>query len=452
MAKRLDSEYCEGKRTRYWLKIKTHGRQEFVIAGYTRGEGRRANSFGSLVLAVNEGGTLRYVGNVGTGFNENEIDRLLKLLRPLERKESPFPVPPKMPRVRKGDVVWVEPKLVAEVEFSEWTHDGRLRQPSYQGLREDKSPREVRRELPPADTIRKGNRELKLSNLDKVFFPAEGITKGDLVEYYRAVAPVLVPHLKDRPFTMRRYPDGIAGKAFFQKDAPSHMPDWIPAYRALVSTRERAREKKWVSFPLVNDELALLWMVNMGCVDMNTWYSRVDKPDRPDFVLFDLDPSPDVGFKETVQVALIVKSALDALGLVSFAKTSSAEGMHVLVPVERRYTFDDTREFSEIVAGAIARTHRGLATTEWSKARRRGVLIDSNQNGEGKTIASAYSVRPRPGAPVSTPLRWDEVNVELDPSAFTMGVVLDRVRRDGDLFEGVLKTRQRLDKALASLR
>jgi bifunctional non-homologous end joining protein LigD len=193
-------------------------------------------------------------------------------------------------------------------------------------------------------------------------------------------------------------------------------------------------------------------MVNMGCIDMNTWYSRVDKPDRPDFVLFDLDPSPDVGFKETVQVALIVKSALDALGLVSFAKTSSADGMHILVPVERRYTFDDTREFSEIVAGAVARTHRGLATTEWSKARRKGVLIDSNQNGEGKTIASAYSVRPRPGAPVSTPLRWDEVNEELDPSAFTMDVVLDRVRRDGDLFAGVLKARQRIDKALAALR
>ena len=194
---------------------------------------------------------------------------------------------------------------------------------------------------------------------------------------------------------MRRYPDGAFGKAFFQKDAPSHMPEWIPRFRVQVSTRETPRKQKWIEAPLVNDEDALLWMVNMGCIDLNTWYSRVDRPDRPDFVLFDLDPSPDVGFKETVQVALIVKQALDALGLVSFAKTSSADGMHVLVPVERRYTFDDTREFSEIVAGAIARTHRGLATTEWAKSKRRGVLIDSNQNGEGKTIASVYSVRPR---------------------------------------------------------
>jgi bifunctional non-homologous end joining protein LigD len=202
----------------------------------------------------------------------------------------------------------------------------------------------------------------------------------------------------------------------------------------------------------VNDEDALLWMVNMGCIDMNTWYSRVDRPDRPDFVLFDLDPSPDVGFRETVQVALVVKAALDALGLASFPKTSSAEGMHVLVPVERRYSFDETREFSEIVGSAIARTHRGLATTEWSKAKRRGVLIDSNQNGEGKTIASVYSVRPRVGAPISTPLRWDEVDETLDPSAFTIDVVLERIRTHGDLFAGVLTTRQRIDKALNALR
>jgi bifunctional non-homologous end joining protein LigD len=355
---------------------------------------------------------------------------------------------PAMPKVRKGDVTWVEPKLVCEVRFAEWTHDGHLRAPVFEGLRDDKPARQVHRELPveaPASRV-------KLTKADKVFFPEQGITKGDLFEYYREVAGVLVPHLRDRPFTMRRYPDGASGKAFFQKDAPSHMPDWITRFRVQVSTREAPRRRRWIEAPVVNDVDALLWMVNMGCIDMNAWYSRVDKPDRPDFVLFDLDPSPNVGFRETVQVALVVKAALDALGLVSFPKTSSADGMHVLVPVERRYTFDDTREFSEIVARAIARTHRGLATTEWAKSKRRGVLIDSNQNGEGKTIASAYSVRPRPGAPVSTPLRWDEVDEDLDPAAFTMEVVLDRVRTHGDLFAGVLTTRQRIDKALNALR
>ena len=451
MAKRLGSRYLPGRRTRDWLKIKGHGRQEFVIAGYTRGQGRRSGTLGSLVLGMYEGGELGYVGNVGTGFNDKEIERLLSKLKPLERDAPPFRNVPKMPRVRKGDFVWVEPKLVAEVEFAEWTHDGRLRAPSYKGLREDKPPKDVRREEPITDVVKKGSRELKLSNLDKVFFPAERITKGDLLEYYRAVGPVLVPHLKERPFTMVRWPDGIEGKKFFQKDAPSHMPDWIPSFRTEVSTRESPRTKKWVNFPVVNDELALLWMVNMGCIDMNTWYSRIDRPERPDWVLFDLDPSPDVGFKETVQVALLVKQALDAFGLVGFPKTSSAEGMHILVPIERRHTYADTRQFAEIVAGAIARTHRGLATTEWTKAKRRGVLIDANQNGEGKTIASAYSVRPRPGAPVSTPLRWSEVNEDLDPLSFTMPVVLDRIRKHGDLYAGVLTTRQRLADALKSL-
>jgi bifunctional non-homologous end joining protein LigD len=293
---------------------------------------------------------------------------------------------------------------------------------------------------------------VKFSNLDKIFWADEGITKGDLIDYYRALGEVLVPHLRDRPFTMRRYPDGAFGKAFFQKDVPKGTPEWIPRFRVQVSTRERPPKKRWIDAPLVNDEDALLWMVNMGCIDMNAWYSRVDRPDRPDFVLFDLDPSPDVGFGEVVQVALLVKQALDALGLAAFPKTSSAEGMHVLVPVERRYTYAQTREFCEIVAGALARTHRGLVTTEWSKAKRRGVLIDANQNGEGKTIATVYSVRPRPGAPVSTPLRWEEVGESLDPTAFTMEVVLERIHRHDDLFEGVLTTRQRLEPALRALR
>ena len=459
MGKRLDSKYLPGRRSRDWLKFKAHFEQELVIAGYTRGKGRREWSFGSLVLAVQGDGGLEYVGNVGTGFDDAEIERLLKKLRPLERKQSPFPQVPKMPRVRKDDVLWVEPKLVAEVSFAEWTHDGRLRAPVYQGLREDKSADEVRRELPgeaPAaaipPVIKKGKRVLRLSNLEKPFWPEEGITKGDLLAFYRDLAAVVVPHVKDRPFTMKRYPDGWQGKHFFQKDAPRGMPEWIPTVEIEVTTREKPRQRRKISAPLVNDELALLWMVNMGCIDLNTWYSRVDKLDRPDFVLFDLDPSDDVGFPETVQVALLVKQALDALGLESFCKTSGADGIHVLVPIERRHTYEDTREFSEIVARALASTHRGLVTTEWSKAKRRGVLIDANQNGEGKTIASVYSVRPKAGAPVSTPLRWDEVDESLDPAAFTMDVVRKRVEEHGDLFEGVLKVKQSLGAALRTLR
>ncbi len=455
MAKRAASAY-EQRRSRSWLKVKVRPEQEFVVVGYTRGQGRRAR-LGSLVLGVHGTGGLRWVGNVGTGFTEQTLDDLLGRLRPLERPDSPLAETPKMPRVRKGDVVWVEPELVVQVDFAEWTHDGHLRAPSFIGFRDDKRPEDVHRERPastgpPIPTeLRKGKRVLKLTNLDKPFWPEEEITKGDLLAYYRAVAPVLLPHLKNRPFTMKRYPDGWEGKHFFQKDAPKHMPEWIPT-RAYRSTSRESREKRTISYPLVNDELALLWMVNMGCIDMNTWYSRVDRPERPDFVLFDLDPSPDVGFPETVEVALLVKAVLDGIGLSGFAKTSGADGMHVLVPIDRRSTYEDTRGFAEIVARALVSTHRDLVTTQWAKSKRRGVLIDANQNGEGKTIASVYSVRPKEGAPVSTPLRWDEVTPSLDPSAFTMNAVLERIERHGDLFAGVLTGKQSLARALRAVR
>jgi len=455
MAKRADSRY-EPRRSRHWQKVKVRPRQELVVAGYTKGQGRRAR-LGALVLAVREQGELRWAGNVGTGFTEDTIDDLLARLKKLERPDSPLATVPKMPRVRKGDVVWVDPTLVVEVEFAEWTHGGHLRSPSFLGVRENKVPEDVHREEPlPAELLStqltKGKRTLELSNLDKVFWPDERITKGDLLSYYREIAPVLVPHLRNRPFTMKRFPDGIDGKFFFQKDAPKHMPEWIPTRTFEVSTRESPRHRRMIDAPLVNDELALLWMVNMGCIDMNTWYSRVDKPDRPDWVLFDLDPSADAAFPEVVEVALLVKSLLDGLGLAGFPKTSGADGLHVLVPIARRSTYAQARELGEIVARTLASTHRGLVTTEWVKRKRRGVLIDANQNGEGKTIASAYSVRPRPGAPVSTPLRWDEVRSDLDPRDFTTDVVLRRVAKEGDLFSGVLDGGQSLAQALASIR
>ena len=452
VAKRADSRYLPGRRVNDWRKLKVKGEQEFVIAGYTKGQGRRSGGFGALVLAVHEAGGLRWVGNVGTGFTDDEIERLLGRLRPLERASPPLDPVPAMPRVRRSDVAWVEPQLVAQVAFAEWTHDRRLRAPVYLGLRDDASAEEVRREREPVEPeIRRGRRILKLSNLDKPFWPDEGITKGDLLSYYRDVAPALVPHLRGRPFTMKRYPDGWQGKHFFQKDAPSHTPDWIRTVPFPATTRD-TRERRLVDYLLVDDELALLWVVNMGCIDLNAWYSRVDLPERPDWVLFDLDPSEDVGFPETVAVALLVKEALDLLGLESFAKTSGSRGIHVLVPVARRHTYDEARAFAEIVAGAIARANPGLATTEWSKRKRRGVLIDANQNGFGKTIATVYSVRPRAGAPVSTPLRWEEVRPGLDPASFTMDAVLDRVARDGDLFAGVLSSKQTLARALKRVR
>ncbi|MDQ3866599.1 MAG: non-homologous end-joining DNA ligase [Actinomycetota bacterium] len=296
--------------------------------------------------------------------------------------------------------------------------------------------------------VRRGRRVVRLSSADRDLFPPDGITKGDLFHYYRAVAPVLVPHLKDRPFTMKRFRHGIAGPFFFQKDAPNGMPDWIPTRPFRTYPREGG--SRIVRFPLVNDTLALLWMVQMHCIDMNAWYSRVDRPERPDFVLFDLDP-PDGGFRLAARVAHLVREALDGIGLRSYVKTSGADGIHVLVPVARRSSYEDTRELAEGVAALLEREEAGLVTTEWRKAKREGVYLDARQNGPGKTIASVYSVRPKRGAPVSTPLRWDELTEELDPGRFTMRVVLERVEREGDLFEPVLRDRQALAPARRAL-
>jgi bifunctional non-homologous end joining protein LigD len=299
--------------------------------------------------------------------------------------------------------------------------------------------------------VGRGERIVRLSNLDKPYWPEAGITKGDLLRYYRDIAPTLLPHLRDRPFTMKRYPDGWQGRPFFRKDVTNYAPAWIKRVGVTVTTREPPQRTRAIEVPVVNDELALLWMVNTGCIECHTWYSRVDKLERPDWVVFDLDPSDDVGFAETVTVALLVKDLLDSLGLASFPKTSGALGLHVLVPLERRHTYDDTRRFATHVARSIADAHGDVATTEWSKARRRGVLIDARQNAKGKTIASVYSVRPMSNAPVSTPLRWDEVSETLDPSTFTLDVVRDRLDRHGDLYEGVLESKQRLGPAMRAL-
>ena len=292
-------------------------------------------------------------------------------------------------------------------------------------------------------------RDVRLTSGDRVLFPEDGVTKGDLFSYYDAVAPVLIPHLRDRPFTMKRYREGIRGPAFFQKQIPKGAPPWIKTRR--FRTWPREGESRLVDFALVNDRATLLWMVQMHCIDMNAWYSRVDKPDRPDFVLFDLDP-PDGEWRLVVEVAHLVRQRLDALGLESFVKTSGSTGIHVLVPTVRRFAYDDTYELAERVSTALAREHPRDVTTEWLKEKRRGVLVDHRQNGAGKTIASAYSVRPRQGAPVSTPVTWEELTPDLDFRELTVAVALERIERFGDLHAPLLRPRQSLAAALRALR
>jgi bifunctional non-homologous end joining protein LigD len=293
-------------------------------------------------------------------------------------------------------------------------------------------------------------RHVNLSSADRVLFPEDGITKGDLFSYYEQVAPAILPHLRKRPFTMKRYREGIAGGGFFQKQAPKGMPAWITTRRFTTHPREGgARE---VDFPLVDTREALLWMVQMHCIDMNAWYSRVDRPGRPDYVVFDLDPpdEPD-GFAQAVDVAQLVRALLDEVGLPGYVKTSGADGIHVLAPIQRRASFEDTYAFAEAAARLLEARHPGRVTTEWLKRKRAGVLVDHRQNGWGKTIASVYSVRPKPGAPVSTPLRWDELTRDVRPTDFTMAVVLDRIAAHGDLYEPVLADKRSLAGAARAL-
>jgi bifunctional non-homologous end joining protein LigD len=291
-------------------------------------------------------------------------------------------------------------------------------------------------------------KEVHLSSADRILFPDDGITKGDLFDYYGKVAPTLVPHLSDRPFTLKRYPHGIDGEVFFQKQAPKHLPSWIPTRQ--FTTHPRPGGSRLVDFALVNSPEAVLFMVQNNCIDMNAWYSRVDKPHRPDFVLFDLDP-PEGGFELAIDVAHLIRELLDEVGLPGYVKTSGADGIHVVAPITRRSSFEQTYAFAEQASRLLEARHPGLLTTEWLKKKREGVLVDHRQNGAGKTIASVYSVRPKPGAPVSTPLRWDELRKGIVPREFTMEVALERVAQYGDLFAPVLEDPRPLAPAARAL-
>jgi bifunctional non-homologous end joining protein LigD len=285
-----------------------------------------------------------------------------------------------------------------------------------------------------------------IAHPDQLWFPELGLRKRDVVEYYRAVAPVLLPHLRERPFTIKRHYNGPRSPFEWIKDAPAELPDWIPT----TAQPAKSRQGELVRYPLVNSERALVWMVDFGCVDLHVWPSRADRADRPDFVLFDLDPAG-VGFPEIAGAATLLGEALEALRLDALPMTTGGAGLHVRVPIARRHSHAEARRFAEIVGGAVARTSGGLVTTERSLARRRGVFVDTKMNGHGQQLVAPYAVRPRPGAPVATPLRWDELRADLDPSTFTSEVVRERVERHGDLLEPALRGRQRLGAALARL-
>jgi len=456
IAKRLDSPYEQGRRSGAWVKLKNVRRAELEIGGWMPGQGRRRERIGALLMGERTAaGTLRYAGRVGSGMGEAELQALAAALGPLERADSPFdrdgPPPPR-------GAIFCEPKLRAVVAFHEWTKDGILRQASFKGLIEQSASAEQAARRGEAGLVvgegtgqrvaaRAGGRELTLSNLAKVLYPAASFTKRQVIDYYAAIAPALLPHLEGRPLTVTRYPDGVAGKAFFQKQSPPHRPAWV-ATVAVETVSARRRER--IDYTLVEDLPTLVWLANLAALELHAPLARTPALDRPTAVVFDLDPGPPATVLECARIALWLHGMFERLGLRSFAKTSGSKGLQLYVPLNSDAGFEQTKAFAHSVALTLERAEPALALSRMTKSLRAGkVLIDWSQNDARKTTICVYSLRAREHPTVSTPLEWDEIRAALergdvDALSFDADAALARVRERGDLFAPVLSLVQAL--------
>ena len=513
IAKRRSSTYEPGTRSNAWLKIKHVKSQELVVGGYTRGAGARSTSFGALLVGYYEGGELRYAGRVGTGYDNAMLEKLYSQLVELEAEQSPFAWDKEL---SGAENCWVRPELVAQVKFANWTDDGRLRAPVFRGLRLDVDPKNVIREaeetvVVPAtlpvqpsrseatdvsqllerlsgsdDAIRldvDGYR-ISLTNLNKVLWPEDkgspAKTKRDMIRYYLSMGSVLLPHLKDRPMTLTRYPNGIDGGSFYQKHS-EHAPDFVEKLPLFSSHNEGDGE-----YLMVDNLPTLVWLAQLANIELHPWLSRVVlEPDAanlgtsftgsreaiersvlnyPDFIVFDLDPyvysgkeqagdEPQLNrsaFKKVVNVALALKEILDQLSLSSFVKTSGKTGLHIYVPVLRQYNYRTARKTCELIGRFLLQQLPKDVTMEWSVNKRTGkIFLDHNQNTRGKNMASIYSIRPAPGAPVSTPVRWEELG-EIYPTDFTIDTVPERIEKMGDLWADILLSKHDVKRLLES--
>jgi bifunctional non-homologous end joining protein LigD len=468
MAKRSNSVYETGRRTADWLKVKNHNTQEAVIAGYTAPRASR-KYFGSLVLGIYQKGKLKYMGHTGTGYTEKVLKDVFEQLQPYTTDFSPFDT--KVPL--NSAVTWVKPLLVCNVKYSELTHDGILRHPVFMGLRIDKKAnevdqleanmktptkkkpaRKVAKKTPSRKTdegkgitIKANGHDVLVTNTQKVFWPDEGYTKGDVIDYYNTISSFILPHLKDRPQSLKRNPNGIKDKGFFHKDAGGAAPSWVEHTKVRSDSTQ-----KIVNYILCNNKATLLYLANLGCIELNPWNSRIKSPDHPDYLIMDIDPSDSNTFKEVVDVAIVIKEVLDKAGASCYCKTSGATGIHIYVPLHAAYTYEQARHFAEIVAVLTAEQIPKLATVERSLDKRKGrIYVDYLQNSRGQTLSSVYSIRPVPGATVSTPIEWKELTHDLDPKDFTIKTIHKRLGKLGDIFSGVLKDKNNLIKCIKAL-
>ncbi|MFV8270950.1 DNA ligase D [Flavobacterium sp. GT2N3] len=483
IAKKSDSVYSAGSRSKDWLKIKANKRQEMVIGGYTKNDDS-SKSFSSLLLGVYENGELIYTGKVGTGFSDTQQIEMLKQFKPYIIKTPPFKELPDINKPSRfqrnpphATAIWIKPELVCEVSFTEMTADGIMRHPSFEAMRIDKKAKEVIREevidtneiithkeesspktvkpagkkglktfLNPTDEtqLREINgHEIKFSNLNKIYWPDEKITKRDMLNYYYQVAPYMLPYLKDRPQSMNRHPDGINGESFYFKDVTGTAPDWIETFEYKSDADDRVR-----NYLVAKDEASLLYMANLGCIEMNPWHSKVKTEDYPDWCIIDLDPAENT-FQKVIEAANVTKDILESMGVIAYPKTSGSTGIHIYIPLGAKYTYDQSKEFARIIATLVQREIPDYTSIERVvKARKGKMYIDFLQNRAQATVAAPYSLRPKLGATVSMPLHWDEVKKGLKMSDFTIHNSLERIKSAGDIFKPVLGKGINLEKVI----
>ncbi|MBS1778614.1 MAG: DNA ligase D [Bacteroidetes bacterium] len=488
MAKRKDSTYQVGNRTRDWLKIKASKRQEVIIGGYTRNEDS-SKPFSSLLVGVMQGGRLHYIGKIGTGFNSKLQKEMLEQFKPLVINKPPFAEVPDVnkpsrfrPNPPKATATWLKPKLICEVSYAEITSDGVMRHPSFEGMRNDKTVKDVKleKEIAAEDIVTpqksaakksiaidkpgKGERktllnpseetqvriinghELKFTNLSKIFWPVIKGTKRDMINYYYQVAPIILPYLKDRPMSLNRYPNGINGKSFYQKDMTGKAPDWIETYLYHSSADDRDR-----NYLVCKKEADLLFMANLGSIEMNPWNSKEQSEDYPDWCVIDLDPDKNT-FEQVIECAQVTHQVLEALGVPSYCKTSGSTGLHVYIPLGAKYGYETSKEFGRAIATIVHKQLPKYTSIERLTNNRNGKMyIDFLQNRPQATLAAPYSVRPKPGATVSMPLYWDEVKKGLKISDFNIYNAIARIREMGDIFKPVIGKGVNLEKVIRKL-
>ncbi len=459
IAKKSDSLYHPGTRSSNWLKIKYHKSQEVIIAGFTQPTGSR-KYFGALVLAIPDGSKLQYVGHTGSGFTDKDLREMYHILKPLIQKKSPFDKVVKT----NAAVTWVKPVLVAEIKFTEWTTDNKMRHPIFLRLRADKPVNEInmtsiKKEKKPAqqpEAEEKPNGEIRAfgkikvntTNLNKLYFPDEAITKGMVIDYYQQVAEYILPYLKERPQSLKRNPNGILDKGFFHKDAGDEAPDWVKSVKLYSESA-----KKEIDYIICNDKQTLVYLNNLGCIELNPWNSTKKALDKPTYLIIDIDPSEKNTFEQVIETTLAFKAILDKAGADCYCKTSGATGLHIFIPMGKKYLYEQVKDFAHFLSILVNEQLPTFTSLDRNLQKRgnKKIYLDYLQNRRGQTIASAYSLRPHPGATVSTPLLWKEVKQGLTPSAFTIDTVLPRLKKIGDIFSNVLGKGIDLKKCLDKL-